>query len=324
MRAVRHLTSLESLRVPPENDGHVCRSVIAMSQIREKSIQIRATMNAGTYDASTTVMRARTSLVVFQYPLAIPLALVALTSCSGTMDSGGADDDASPESAFAVDSGDSAADSGGSVDAAVRDATTRDAASGYDGGEDSTLVDAAARDGAAADSVGDAAPDSVTRGDSSAPDSGAPDASDASDSAEASPGSDACVENVLCIAGYHWDPTTCSCVAGTCISQDGGPCGGFTSNPCQCASGLECMTNPIPDIPGTCEPLRAVCDPIACGPAQTWNSTLCECDPPACTTGADCTGSLPKNCVVCLDGGSGCAPAHWGCSVGLCEVEYCP
>src|SRR5690348_11126480 len=53
-----------------------------------------------------------------------------------------------------------------------------------------------------------------------------------------------------------------------CVSQEDGPCGGFTQNPCTCASGLVCVPNPIPDIPGTCEPDR--CCPVG------WDMTTCS------------------------------------------------
>jgi hypothetical protein len=69
---------------------------------------------------------------------------------------------------------------------------------------------------------------------------------------------DACATNVLCLVG-HWDPIQCKCVpdsadAGPCVSDKGGPCGGFTPRPCVCATGLKCHPNRIPDIPGTCGP----------------------------------------------------------------------
>jgi hypothetical protein len=71
--------------------------------------------------------------------------------------------------------------------------------------------------------------------------------------------SDACVDNILCLIGAHWDPSLCKCVpditdAGFCVSDKGGPCGGFTPLPCICATGLKCHANRIPDIPGTCGP----------------------------------------------------------------------
>jgi hypothetical protein len=49
-------------------------------------------------------------------------------------------------------------------------------------------------------------------------------------------------------------------MAAACISNEDAPCGGFTQNPCHCAPGLLCVSNRIPDIPGTCEPDR--CCPV--------------------------------------------------------------
>src|SRR5260221_8712101 len=68
----------------------------------------------------------------------------------------------------------------------------------------------------------------------------------------------ACIQTVLCIRGTHFDGTLCRCVPddpgpGQCISQEDGPCGGFTTHPCQCAKGLHCVLNRIPDLPGVCE-----------------------------------------------------------------------
>jgi hypothetical protein len=76
---------------------------------------------------------------------------------------------------------------------------------------------------------------------------------------------DACVDNVLCKIGEHWDSSACACVpngtdagstsdAGRCVSGLGGHCGGFVANPCVCAAGLKCRLSPIPDVGGTCGP----------------------------------------------------------------------
>ncbi|MGH7436629.1 MAG: hypothetical protein ACRENE_13225, partial [Polyangiaceae bacterium] len=44
---------------------------------------------------------------------------------------------------------------------------------------------------------------------------------------------------------------------GGCVSQQGGPCGGNTSRPCTCASGLTCTPGdaggPFGDVGGTCQ-----------------------------------------------------------------------
>ncbi|HET9956180.1 MAG TPA: hypothetical protein VFQ61_16850 [Polyangiaceae bacterium] len=64
-----------------------------------------------------------------------------------------------------------------------------------------------------------------------------------------------CLDNVLCIQGTRWDATACKCVPDLgdfCISGPGGPCGGFTPNPCMCQAGLKCVPSRIPDVPGRC------------------------------------------------------------------------
>jgi hypothetical protein len=104
--------------------------------------------------------------------------------------------------------------------------------------------------------------------------------------------------------------------AGKCVSEPGGPCGGFTQDPCTCAPGSRCVPNRIPDVPGTC----AVCDPIECPAGETWDRALCECVP-GCITAVDCHGALPDLCRVCAGGGDGCA--HWTCVSGQCEIAYC-
>ena len=129
----------------------------------------------------------------------------------------------------------------------------------------------------------------------------------------------ACVDNVLCIRGDHWDATACKCVSDAptkCISGPGGPCGGFTQNPCSCAAGSKCVPNKIPDIPGVC----AVCDPLLCPAGEHWDHSSCQCAP-GCRMAADCHGALPSLCRVCPNGSDGCA--HFECVAGTCEIAYC-
>ena len=114
------------------------------------------------------------------------------------------------------------------------------------------------------------------------------------------------VGSVICINGGHWDPTLCQCVPDACVSQSGGPCGGFTQNPCTCAPGLVCVTNPIPDIPGTCQPSR--CCPLAwdmysCNETDGGSGLAChnpqlEC-PSSLTCGGGCDFEVTGRCPVC-------------------------
>lgn len=155
-----------------------------------------------------------------------------------------------------------------------------------------------------------------------------------------------CTQNVLCIVGDHWDPVRCKCVSDAppvCISQEDGPCGGFTQNPCRCAPGLKCVPNRIPDIPGTCEPAR--CCPTGwtmyscqeenggsgfnCHNPQTGcpSSSICGqgcdmevsgvcpvCDPIACPAGQVFSSTLCR-CVGCNT-----AADCTGALPQLCEV----
>jgi hypothetical protein len=97
-----------------------------------------------------------------------------------------------------------------------------------------------------------------------------------------------------------------------CVSQEDGPCGGFTQNPCVCATGLVCKPNPIPDIPGTCEPNR--CCPVG------WD--MYKCNEENGTTGLNCHN--PKlACASSLVCGAGCDFEVTGrCPV--CDPLVCP
>jgi hypothetical protein len=129
-----------------------------------------------------------------------------------------------------------------------------------------------------------------------------------------------CVDNVDCVAGDHWDPAACKCVPDACISQVGGPCGGFVANPCQCAAGLVCVDSGVPDKGGTCQK-GPVCAPTPCPSAATFDPVACKCVVPNCATAADCTGPLPLSCQVCGDGAVACA--HWSCVAGQCQTTFC-
>lgn len=124
-----------------------------------------------------------------------------------------------------------------------------------------------------------------------------------------SPAKKQCVETVLCVAGSHFDTTLCRCVPDTsnaCISKEGGPCGGFTQDPCRCAAGLTCVPNAIPDIPGTCEPTRccpSAWDMYSCKEASGGTGFNCHDPALGCasslTCGGGCDFEVSGRCPVC-------------------------
>jgi len=92
----------------------------------------------------------------------------------------------------------------------------------------------------------------------------------------------------------------------TCISQEDGPCGGFTQNPCTCAPGLKCVPNRIPDIPGTCEPARccpAGWDMYSCREENGGTGLNCHNPRLACPSslicGVGCDFEVTGVCPVC-------------------------
>jgi hypothetical protein len=138
----------------------------------------------------------------------------------------------------------------------------------------------------------------------------------------------ACVQNVLCIRGDHWDPVLCKCVSDVCVSQEDGPCGGFTQNPCTCAKGLKCVLNPIPDVPGTCEPDR--CCPTG------WNMYSCREEngragfnchnprqgcPSSQTCGGGCDLEVTRRCPGVCDPLPCASPQLW--DPALCRCVDC-
>jgi hypothetical protein len=91
-----------------------------------------------------------------------------------------------------------------------------------------------------------------------------------------------------------------------CISSEDGPCGGFTQHPCQCGSGLICVPNRIPDIPGTCEPNRccpAGWDMFACKEENGTSGLNCHNPQLACASSLvcdeGCDFQVTGRCPVC-------------------------
>lgn len=116
----------------------------------------------------------------------------------------------------------------------------------------------------------------------------------------------ACVDNVLCIAGDHWDPVLCTCVP----DSDASPATDAASpTDAGAASDAACVDN------------------VLCILGDHWDPALCKCVPTTrdageCTTAADCHGALPQLCVASCDGGPGRC-AHFVCKNGACETAIC-
>jgi hypothetical protein len=72
--------------------------------------------------------------------------------------------------------------------------------------------------------------------------------------------------------------TAAATAVAACVSQEDGPCGGFTTQPCRCAAGLVCVPNRIPDIPGVCEPPTQCISHVG-QPCGGFTTHPCECQP---------------------------------------------
>jgi hypothetical protein len=146
-------------------------------------------------------------------------------------------------------------------------------------------------------------------------------------------GTGPCVDNVLCVAGDHWDSTACKCVpnatdAGAGDAGGGGPCvetvlcivgDHWDSTLCKCVPNPPPPDAGAPDDGGTCV------DNVLCILGYHWDSGACKCVPnaQACMDAGECRGFLPALCLVCADGATACA--HWTCTAaGTCAIAYCP
>ncbi len=115
-----------------------------------------------------------------------------------------------------------------------------------------------------------------------------------------------CVQNVLCIQGDHWDRSQCRCVPDACVSQAGGPCGGFITNPCQCAPGLVCALSGIPDVGGTCQAQSCCpvgwalysCTDVDGGSGQSCHNPALQCASSS-TCGGGCDRQVTGRCPAC-------------------------
>jgi hypothetical protein len=94
-----------------------------------------------------------------------------------------------------------------------------------------------------------------------------------------------------------------------------------------CQAGATCPSGVCQQSGGGC-----ICECPACLAGQSCPPCSCSCGsagstcipplpPAACSTAADCHGALPALCMVCANGGNGCA--HFVCDQGQCQVAYC-
>jgi hypothetical protein len=123
--------------------------------------------------------------------------------------------------------------------------------------------------------------------------------------------------------GGTCEPPSDDVDAGSCVSDEGGMCGGNTNRPCSCATGLTCKarpgsTLPFGDVGGTCQPSAAE---HACS-----SNADCSLKADYCT-GCDCVALAPgesiKPCsgpgVRCL--ADPCMAKTAQCVNGTCEVR---
>jgi hypothetical protein len=109
----------------------------------------------------------------------------------------------------------------------------------------------------------------------------------------------------------------------SCVSKQGGACGGNTMHPCTCAAGLTCTPRPgsqlpVGDVGGTCEQ--------AASQASCMTDADCRLEADYCT-GCNCvalaTGQSLKPCsgpgVRCL--ADPCMNKHVACQSGQCTVR---
>lgn len=144
----------------------------------------------------------------------------------------------------------------------------------------------------------------------------------------------ACVDNLLCIRGDHFDPTLCRCVPDSDGAVDGpaqvdGACvdnllciRGDHFDPALCRCVPDTDAGVTVDVAthgdGPC------LDTVLCIAGDHFDSTLCRCVPDgnACTSASECVGALPALCETCADATAGCA--HFACTGGKCTIAYCP
>jgi hypothetical protein len=103
-----------------------------------------------------------------------------------------------------------------------------------------------------------------------------------------------CNEQIICPLYVVLDTRQPECVSGQCtmVAIDQISCGGFVANPHQCPSGYQCVSNGVPDQPGSC---KSCVDNVACIQGTHWDANACACmpDPPppppaGCGSDSDC------------------------------------
>jgi hypothetical protein len=98
------------------------------------------------------------------------------------------------------------------------------------------------------------------------------------------------------------------------LSQQGGPCGGNIANPPQCADGLVCVYDSVPDVGGTCQPSGGCVDNVDCVIGKHWDSQACTC----VDDGAD-GGTGPD--AVCVDNVDCRIGTHWDTTACTCVED---
>ena len=99
-----------------------------------------------------------------------------------------------------------------------------------------------------------------------------------------------CVDNVACVEGSHWDPSTCTCVFEPIVCQTDQDCP--AGDYCAFPAGFICPPNADCAQLKTCQP---ICELPECPMGFHINTALCRCEPPppcSCGPGLLCVQQI--------------------------------
>lgn len=121
--------------------------------------------------------------------------------------------------------------------------------------------------------------------------------------------------------GGSCEPPVSSTDGGGCVSDEGAHCGGNTTHPCGCATGLVCTPtpgSPAPgDVGGTCQrPKAGACTSSADCKLQADYCTGCDCVALGAGEAIDACSGPGVRCLV-----DPCASKSVQCTAGKCTVH---